>query len=135
MRHTNEQPDDAEELFRETLDELDAEAQIVPPVLLLPRRVIEAIEAYEKAHSVDRQHMFWTACNAREEWTHQLAKLVAQLIEDPSSFEWPVHDPLLCVSIGYLRKAVYRWVEKMQEKHDLGDDEDDSADWWKAEGS
>ena len=130
----HKQPDDADELFLETLNEMDAEAQIAPVVLLFPRKVIEAIEAYEKAHSITRQHMIWTACNAREDWTHQLAESVAHLIEDPASFEWPVQDPLLCVLIAYLQKAAHRWARKVHEKYLLGDEEDDPADWWKTEG-
>jgi hypothetical protein len=130
----DKQPDDAYELFLETLNEMDAEAQIVPVFLLFPRKVIEAIEAYEKAHSITRQHMIWTACNAREDWTHQLAESVAHLIEDPASFEWPVQDPLLCVLIAYMQKATHRWARKVQEKYILGDEEEDPADWWKTEG-
>jgi hypothetical protein len=128
----DKQPNDAEELFRETIEEMQAESQIVPTTLEFPEEVIEAIDAYERAHSVDREQMLWTLCHAREDWTRQLAESVAHLIEDPGSFEWPVDDPPLCVLIAYLRKAAYRWAEKVHEKHNLGDDDDEPADWWKS---
>jgi hypothetical protein len=130
----HQQPDDADELFLETLNEMDAEARIAPVLLLFPTKVIEAIEVYEKAHSMTRQQMIWTVCNLREDWTHKLAELLAHLIEDPASFEWPVQDPLLCVLIAYLQKATQRWARKVHEKYLLGDEEDDPADWWKTAG-
>ena len=40
------------------------EAQIVATVLNFPKEVIEVLEAYEKAHSIDREHMFGVALKA-----------------------------------------------------------------------
>jgi|HubBroStandDraft_6_1064221.scaffolds.fasta_scaffold249415_1 hypothetical protein len=49
------------DLILETFNELEAEAQITPTVLEFPGEVIEAIEAYEKAHSLDRDRLIGLA--------------------------------------------------------------------------
>jgi len=32
--------------------------------------------------------------------TEEVVELVNQFLKDPDSFEWPIEDPLLCVSVA-----------------------------------
>ena len=51
-------PEDFKRSIWESINEVHAEAQIVPLVEEFPEKVLAAIEAYEKAHSIDRDLMF-----------------------------------------------------------------------------
>jgi hypothetical protein len=121
------------DLILETFNEMEAEAQITPTILEFPDDVILAIEAYEKAHSVDRDRLIGLAMKAQKGQIHQVSEVCARLIDDPESFAWPSHDPLLCIAIGFLVAHALRWADKVQYGLDEDqEDEDEPADWWKA---
>jgi hypothetical protein len=124
-------PDDFEEPVLETLHEMEAEEQITMILTELPGDVIEAIEDYERAHSVNRERLLWLATIAQAGRIDLSCRACDQLIDDPGSFTWPIKDPLLCVMIAFLREFTFRWAEKVCEKHGLCDDADEPADWWK----
>jgi hypothetical protein len=54
------------DLILETFNEMEAEAQITPIVLTFPDEVIEAIEIYEKANSLDRALLISVAIKAQK---------------------------------------------------------------------
>ena len=58
-------PDDFEETVLETLHEMETEEQITMILAELPGDVIQAIEDYERAHSVDRDRLLALATIAR----------------------------------------------------------------------
>jgi hypothetical protein len=127
----DDEPVETDDLIQETMREMISEAQIVPTGLEFPKEVIEAIEAYEKTHSIDRDHLIDEAFEAAKERMDESSEKFARMMEDPDSFEWPVENPLLCVLIAFMRKTTQRWVEKMDKKH--GVDKNEPADWWKGE--
>ena|SRR5208282_5230818 len=109
------EPDD--DLIEQTLTEMLDEARSSPTILQFPEEVIHAIEAYEKAHSLPSD-LFVEAMDRR--------------MRDPEAFDWPIDDPLLCVSIAFAWEHAMRWTDKVSEKYGLDVDEDEPADWWKA---
>jgi hypothetical protein len=121
------------DLILEVFKEMAAEAQIVPMVLDLPDEVIEAIEAYEKAHSLNRDLLIGLAMKAQKGRIHQVSEACARFMDDPEAFAWPIEDPLLCIAIGFLLAHALRWSDKVHEQCGLDDDEDEDepADWWK----
>jgi hypothetical protein len=119
------------DLILEVFNEMEAEAQITPMILELPGEVIEAIEAYEKAHSVSRDRLIGLAMKAQKGRIHQVSAACARLMDDPEAFAWPSHDPLLCIAIGFLVEHALRWSDKVHEQCGLEEDEDKPADWWK----
>jgi hypothetical protein len=135
MKEPDEQPDDEfEQSIRETFDEMHTEALITPLVLEVPDEVIEAIETYEKAHSVNRGSLIGLAMKAQKGRIHELSQMLAWLIDDPEAFAWLFEDPLLCVAIAFMQEHAFRWADKVREKYGLDEEEDepDPADWWKA---
>jgi hypothetical protein len=42
-----------------------------------------------------------------------------------TSFVWPADDPLLCVLVAFAWVHIFRWADKVCEKHELEDDADD----------
>ena len=58
MKEPDDPPHDIEEMMRETLGEMLAEARLNPAVLKFPNVVIEVLEAYEKEHTVRRKDIF-----------------------------------------------------------------------------
>jgi hypothetical protein len=126
-------PDDFEETVLETFHEMETGAQITPMILAeLPDEVIQAIEDYEITHSVDRDRLLELATIAHAGRIDLPCQACAHLIDTPESFTWPVKDPLLCVMIAFLREFTFRSADKICEKHGLGDDADEPADWWKS---
>jgi hypothetical protein len=113
----DDEPVETDDLIQETMREMISEAKIVPTGLEFPKEVIEAIEAYEKTHSIDRDHLIDEAFEAAKERMDESSETFARMMEDPDSFEWPVENPLLCVLIAFMRKTTQRWVEKMDKKH------------------
>jgi hypothetical protein len=97
----------------------------------LPEEVIEAVEDYEEAHSIDRDRLLELATIAQAGRIDFPCQACGQLIDDPKSFTWPIKDPLLCVMIAFLREFTFRWAEKVCEKYGLCDDAEEPADWWK----
>jgi hypothetical protein len=80
------------DLIRETLKELEAEAQITPTVLEFPDEVIEAIEVYEKAYSVHRDLLIGLAIKAHMGRSNHVSEACTRLIADPEAFAWPIID-------------------------------------------
>ena len=117
MKEPDDLPEDLEALIQQTLDEMLAEAQAEPAVLKLPKAVVEVLATYEKEHSVRREDMFALALEAQKGREEQLSETVARLTEDPSSFQWPLGDPLLCLLLGFALKHAQRWNEKTVEKN------------------
>jgi hypothetical protein len=62
-------PDDLEQTILETFDEMHAEAQITPIFLTFPPEVLESVEAYAKARSLEPSTLIPLAIKAQE---HQL---------------------------------------------------------------
>jgi hypothetical protein len=129
--NTSDLPDDYEETVIETIHEMETEEQITMILAELPADVIEAVEDYERAHSVDRDRLLALATIAQARRIDLPCQACGRLIDDPESFTWPVKDPLLCVMIAFLREFTFRWSEKVCEKHGLCNDADEPADWWK----
>ena len=115
-------------LILETFNELKAKAQITPTILEFPAEVIEAIEAYEKAHSLSRDMLIGVAMKAQRGRIKHVSQACARFIDNPEAFAWPSHDPLLCIAIGFLVVHALRWADKVHEQYGL---EDEPADWWK----
>jgi hypothetical protein len=131
----DESPDnfDFQRSMRESIEEVFAEAQIVPLVVIFPDKVVAAIKAYEKEHGIDRERLFNVAMKAQRNDIDQLKQAMELFAEDPDSFEWPVENPLLCLLIGVIWKHAEHWKEKLIQEY--GDEDDYQADWWKAKES
>jgi hypothetical protein len=150
MREPDEQPDgfepesfaealrkipleDLVRLQRETIQEMRAAALIgAGPPMCFPPEVLERILTYEKWHSLDRNKMIPAAIKATKGRTEEVAEIMNQFLNDPDSFEWPIKDPLLCVSIAYMRACASWLTNKINEEYGDGEDDDEPADWWKA---
>jgi hypothetical protein len=52
-----------------------------------------------------------------------------RLMEDPDSFAWPLEDPLLCVALAFMLKHACRCAEKVHQKQDFGNDEQNNSAW------
>jgi hypothetical protein len=108
--------DDFEETVLETFHEMESEEQITMMLADLPDDVIEAIEAFEITHSIDRDRLLSLATIALAGRTDLLGEAWAQLIDTPESFTWPIEDPLLCVLIAFMREHAFRWAHKVCKK-------------------
>jgi hypothetical protein len=128
---SDDHDDEPDDLIQETMGEMISEAQSVPIGLEFPEEVIEAIEAYEKTHSIDRDDLIAEAFEAAKQRMDESSETFARMMEDPDLFEWPIGNPLLCVLIAFMRKTTQRWVEKMDKRR--GVDKDEPADWWKGD--
>jgi hypothetical protein len=124
-------PHDLELTILETFDEMHAEAQITPIVLTFPPEVIDSLETYTKDHSLEPATLICLAIKALEHHLEEFSEAGGRLMEDPDSFTWPLEDPLMCVALAFMLKQAYRCAHNLQEKHALGDGEDERADWWK----
>jgi hypothetical protein len=116
--------DDFEETVLETFHEMESEEQITMMLADLPDDVIEAIEAFEITHSIDRDRLLSLATIALAGRTDLLGEAWAQLIDTPESFTWPIEDPLLCVLIAFMREHAFRWAHKVCVKYWTPDDAD-----------
>jgi hypothetical protein len=116
----------------ETFDEMHAEAQVTPIFLMFPPRVIERAAAYTRDHSLEPATLIPQAIKAQENQSDKFSEAGERLMEDPDSFAWPLEDPLLCVALAFMLKHAFRCAEKVNEKHDFGNDkQNEAADWWK----
>ena len=77
-------PDDPEELFREILNRMHAEALVTPTVLTLPPKVIESITSYQKTHGIPRENLLDLALISQK--ADCLIKTTERLIKDPDAF-------------------------------------------------
>src|SRR5208282_5957399 len=91
-------PDDLEEIFRATLNQLHAEALVTPTVLTLPPEVIASITSYQKTHRIPREHLLDLALKAQKGRMESLVQACDCLMKGPDSFAWPLDDPLACVA-------------------------------------
>lgn len=103
--------------------------------MIFPPEVLERIYAYEKEHSIDRNHLIPLAMKSTRDRTEEVVELMNQLLKDPDSFEWP-DDPLLCVALAFMRSSASWITRKINEEYGVDgedDEDDDQADWWKAD--
>jgi hypothetical protein len=101
--------------------------------MVFPPEVLERIYTYEKEHSIDRNHLIPLAMKSTQGRTEEVVELMNQLLKDPDSFEWPIDDPLLCVTLAFMRSSSNWITKKINEEY--GDGDDDEDDWWKGEES
>jgi hypothetical protein len=124
--------DDLDRTILETFDEMHAEAQVTPIFLTFPSRVIESVRAYAKEHSLEPGTLIPLAIKALAHQADEFSEASERLMEDPDSFTWPLEDPLLCVALAFMLKHAYRCAHNLHEKHALGVDQNEPADWWKS---
>jgi len=117
---------------RDVIREIRAAALMgTGPPMCLPPEVRERICAYEKKHSLNANELLSMAIIATNGRTEEVVEIVNQFLKDPDSFEWPIEDPLLCVSVAFMRACASWLISKINREYD--DDEDEPADWWKAD--
>jgi hypothetical protein len=133
-------PEDVDQLREEATREMHATALMgAGTPMVFPPEVLERIYAYEKEHSIDRNHLIPLAMKSTKERTEEVVELMNQLLKGPDSFEWPIDDPLLCVTLAFMRSSASWMTKKINEEYgeeetdDGDDDEDDQGDWWKAD--
>jgi hypothetical protein len=126
-----------ERSIQETFKEMHTEAMSgVPTPLWLPPKVQERVLAYEKEHLIDRNGLIPAAMAAQKGRFKKVIKAVHRLREDPDSFKWPMKDPLLCVAIAFMQSCLSWWIKKVSQEYGADDeDQEEPADWWKAEES
>jgi hypothetical protein len=106
--------------------------------MVFPPEVLERIYDYEKEHSIDRNHLIPLAMKSTQGRTEEVVELMNQLLKDPDAFEWPIDDPLLCVTLAFMRSSSSWMTKKINEEYGeegKDDEDDDKADWWKGEKS
>ena len=118
-------------MLRETFSELRTEAQRTPLDLKIPPIVTRSLETYTKIYAVDPAKLIPLAMEAHFDRLDLVGEEVCRLMDHPDSFDWPLENPILCVAIAFMRKLTDRWVDKVQGKYGLSDEELDPADWWK----
>jgi hypothetical protein len=125
-------PERFTQMLRESFSELQTEAKIAPLDLKFPPEVIQTVEAYTQEHLVSPANLIPLAMKAHLDHLDLVGEEVRRLMRNPASFDWPLEDPILCVTIAFMRKLTNRWTDKVHEKLGLTDDEFDPADWWKS---
>jgi hypothetical protein len=119
--------DDLDQTILETFDEMHAEAQITPIFLTFPPEVVESVEAYTREHSLESAMIIPLAIKAMEHQLDEFSEAGAHLMEDPDSFTWPFENPLLCVALAFMLKHACRCAEKVHQKQDFGNDEQNNS--------
>jgi hypothetical protein len=127
-------PEEFTRILRESFSELQTEAQISPLDLKFPPEVTQTLEEFTQKHLLDPAKLIPLAMKAHSERLDLLGEDVNRLMQDPTSFDWPLEDPILCVTIAFMRKLTNRWTDKVHEKLGLTDEQFDPADWWKSPG-
>jgi len=131
MKHPDEEPGDLEgQLARAMLREMQAEAQTKPTPLRFPIEVRKAVMAYVKDHSLNINHLIPIAVAAQYPRHAEFLEIAKRLHVDPSSFDWPIEDPLRCVALAFGQTLIERLYEK---GFTLDWDDFDPADWWKTD--
>jgi hypothetical protein len=145
MKDPDEQPDDFEEALEklspedlkrtleETYLEMHAHALLGEGTpLRFPPEVGERVEAYRKERAIILDELIPRAVAAQVDRVDEVLNTVHRLRKDPGSFEWPIEDPLLCVSIAFMRECMEWWLNKLNEEDgDEDSEDDDQADSWK----
>jgi hypothetical protein len=124
-------PEKFTQMLRESFSELQIEAQIAPLDLKFPSEVTQTIEAYAHDHFLNPSNLIPLAMKAHIDRMDTVGEEVNRLMRDPASFDWPLGDPILCVTIAFMRKLTHRWTDKVHERLGLTEEEFDPADWWK----
>jgi hypothetical protein len=127
-------PEDHDRVREEATREMHAAALMgAGTPMIFPPEVLERICTYEKEHSIDRNHLIPLAMKSTRERTEEIVELMNQLLKDPESFEWPIDDPLLCVTLAFMRSSSSWITRKINEEYGEEDDDDEdgqeSADW------
>jgi hypothetical protein len=120
--------DEFDKIAAEIWDEMIAESDTI----YFPAEVIASLETLGKpSWELVRDAM---QAQLQEDRFEQLHQEVMRLMKDEDLFEWPVQDPLRCLTIGIFRKFAKRFTDKTFKNFNLDDDETegDEADWWKA---
>jgi hypothetical protein len=120
------------QMLRESLSELQFEARVAPLDLKFPPEVTQTVEAYTHEHLLNPANLVPLAMKAHVDRMDLIGEEVNRLMRNPAAFDWPLEDPILCVTIAFMRKLTNRWTDKVHEKLGLTDDEFDPADWWKS---
>jgi hypothetical protein len=129
-------PEDFARIRQESMDEMHAEAKMgVGPPAYFPPEVLERILAYEKEHSIPRNKLIMAAIKSTTERTEEVVEIMDRYFNDPDSFEWPVEDPLLCVLVAFMRAHADWLTKKINQEYGEDEEEDEPANWWKAEES
>ena len=115
-----------------SFSELQTEARIAPLDLKFPPEVTQTVEAYTQEHFLNPANLIPLAMKAHIDRLDLVGEEVNRLMRNPASFDWPLEDPILCVTIAFMRKLTNRWTDKVHEKLGLTYDQFDPADWWKA---
>lgn len=119
------------QMLRESFSELQIESRIAPLDLKFPPEVTQSVEAYTHEHLLNPANLIPLAMKAHADRMDLVGEEVNRLMRNPAAFDWPLEDPILCVTIAFMRKLANRWTDKVHEKLGLTDDEFDPADWWK----
>lgn len=124
-------PERFTQMLRESFSELQIEARIAPLDLKFPPEVTQTVEAYSHEHLLNPANLIPLAMRSHIDRMDLVGEEVNRLMRNPVAFDWPLEDPILCVTIAFMRKLTHRWTDKVHEKLGLTDDEFDPADWWK----
>jgi hypothetical protein len=126
-------PEDLDRVQQEVLNEMHAEAMMgVATPMWLPPDVLERIYTYAEKWSIDRNKLIPLAIISTKGREEEVVEIMDRYLKDPPSFEWPIEDPLLCVSIACMQ-ACANWMTKKINQEYGNEDEDgqEPADWWK----
>ena len=125
-------PEDLKRTLRETFLEMHATALLGEGTpLRFPDEVRERVEAYREEHAIVLDELIPRAVAAQVERVDEVVKAAHRLRKDPSSFEWPIEEPFLCVAIAFVRESMNWWINKVNEEYS----DEDQAGWWKADES
>lgn len=130
----HDQPEEFTQMLRESMSELQTEAQIAPLDLKFPPEVTHTLEEFTQKHFLDPAKLIPLAMKAHIDRLDLVGEDVNRLMRDPATFDWPLEDPILCVTIAFMRKLTNRWTDKVHERLGLTEEQFDPADWWKSPG-
>ena len=121
-------------MLRESMSELQTEAQTAPLDLKFPPEVTHTLEEFTQKHFLVPAKLIPLAMKAHIDRLDLVGEDVNRLMRDPATFDWPLEDPILCVTIAFMRKLTNRWTDKVHERLGLKEEQFDPADWWKCPG-
>jgi hypothetical protein len=125
-------PEDCNRVQQEA--EMQAEARMgAGPPMHLPPEVLERIYACAKEWSIDLNKLLPLAIKSTEGREEEVVEIMGRSLKDPPSFEWPIDDPLLCISIAYMRMCASWIAKKINQEYADNEDNEEPADWWKAD--
>ena len=96
----HDQPEEFTQMLRESMSELQTEEQIAPLDLKFPPEVTHTLEEFTQKHFVDPAKLIPLAMKAHIDRMDLVGEDVNRLMRDPATFDWPLEDPILCVTIA-----------------------------------